>query len=130
MIERVAPADQATSLFAALQLIRHTLMHGGRILSVKDQLPFDERTAVNHLAILTWRALGLMFDGPDPRPDQPLNFGDPGNIVRRTIVGSANLTVRLSGDPVNPQLADLPNFKFTVSSMLVPTPSETAPSVK
>lgn len=80
MVERVLPED-AKQTFDALQLVRHTLMHGGRIASVLNRLPFDEQTAVNILAVVTWRALSQMFQGQDSRPEQPLTFGEPQNVV-------------------------------------------------
>jgi hypothetical protein len=53
-IRRVHPAG-ADEIFKTLQLIRHTLMHGGRIISVVDRLPCDEQQAVNKLAFVTWQ---------------------------------------------------------------------------
>jgi hypothetical protein len=116
MVERVFPKN-SKEVFDALQTIRHTLMHGGRIASVLSKLPFDDQTAVNTLAVITWRALGQMFDKPDPRPDTPLNFGDPESVVRRTLVAGAKFVTRLKGDPNDPQLRDIPEIKFEAKQM-------------
>ncbi|MEK7854824.1 MAG: methylamine utilization protein MauJ, partial [Acidobacteriota bacterium] len=112
VIERVHPKN-AEEVFRTLQLIRHTLMHGRRIASVLDQLPCDEQQAVNKLAFVTWKAIGLMFSKPDPRPEMPMTFGYSDNLIRRTLVAGARVvTTLVRGDPNNPQLADFPAIQF------------------
>lgn len=88
-------------------------MHGGRIASVVHRLPCNEEQAVNKLAFVTWQAIHLMFDKPDPQPEVPLLFGYADNIVRRTLVAMAQVSTTLlpSGDPNNPQLADFPHIQ-------------------
>ena len=68
VIERVHP-EKADEVFKGLQLIRHTLMHGGQPASVLDRLPWNEQQALNKLAAVAWHAIGLMFCSPDPRPE-------------------------------------------------------------
>jgi hypothetical protein len=115
VIERVHP-ENSEEVFESLQLIRHTLMHGGRIASVLDQLPCNEQQAVNKLAFVTWQAIGEMFKRPDPRPETPMNFGYCDNLVRRTLVGGVHvITTMLRGDPNNPQLADFPTVQFEIT---------------
>lgn len=46
VVETVHP-DNAEEIFKTLQLIRHTLMHGGRISSLQGQLPCTDQEAVN-----------------------------------------------------------------------------------
>jgi hypothetical protein len=114
VIERVHPENSA-EVFESLQLIRHTLMHGGRIASVADRLPCNEQQAVNKLAFVTWRAIGEMFGRPDPRPETPMTFGYCDNLVRRTLVGGVHIvTTMVRGDPNNPQLADFPAVQFEI----------------
>lgn len=84
LIERVHPEN--AEVFETLQLIRHCLMHGRRIASVLDQLPCDGHQALNRLAVVAWRAIGLMFGNPDPRPESPLTLGYCDDLVRRTLV--------------------------------------------
>jgi len=114
LIERVHP-ENAEEVFETLQLIRHCLMHGRRIASVLDQLPCDEHQALNKLAAVAWRAIGLMFGNPDPRPEAPLTLGYCNDLVRRTLVAGVRvITTLLRGDPNNPQLADFPTFNLDV----------------
>jgi hypothetical protein len=116
VIERVHP-ENSEEVFKALQLIRHTLMHGGRIASVLDQLPCTEQEAVNKLAFVTWRAIWEMFERPDPRPETPMTLGYCDNLVRRTVVGGVHITTTMvRGDPNNPQLADFPTVQFEITS--------------
>ncbi len=113
IVEQVHPKN-AKEIFEALQLIRHTLMHGGRIASVVDKLPCNEEQAVNKLAFVTWQAIHLMFDKSDPQPETPLSFGYTDNIVRRTLVATVEVSTTLlpSGDPNNPKLADFPHMQL------------------
>lgn len=113
IVERVHPQN-AKKIFEALQLIRHTLMHGGRIASVVDRLPCTEEQAVNKLAFVTWQSINLMFDKPDPHPENQMSFGYTDNIVRQTLVTTAVVLTTLlpSGDPNNPKLADFPHIQF------------------
>jgi hypothetical protein len=79
LVERVHPQN-LDEVFDALQLIRHTLMHGGRIASVLERLPCNANQAVAKLAFIVWQAINLMFDRPDPyadRPDQSSDFSVP-----------------------------------------------------
>jgi hypothetical protein len=116
VIKRVHP-ENAEEVFKTLQLIRHTLMHGGRLSSVADQLPCNEQQALNKLAFVAWHAIGLMFGKPDPRPETPLTFGYCDNLVRRTLVAGVRVvTTLLRGDPNNPQLADFPTIKLDASA--------------
>jgi len=115
IIERVHP-DNSDEVFKTLQLIRHTLMHGGRIASVLDQLPCDEQQAVNKLAFVTWQAIALMFSTPDPHPEILFTFGYCDNLVRRTLVAEVHIrTTMLRGDPNNPQLTDFPTIQFEIT---------------
>lgn len=112
VVERVHP-ENAEEVFKTLQLVRHTLMHGGRIASVADQLPCNEQQVLNKLAFVAWHAIGLMFGKPDPRPETPLTFGFCDNLARRTLVAGVRVvTTLLRGDPNNPQLADFPTFNL------------------
>lgn len=115
LIERVHPKD-AKEIFETLQLIRHTLMHGGRITSLLGRLPCNEQQAVNKLAFVTWHAIGLMFTRPDPRPEVPMSFGYCENLVRRTVIAGMRVVTTLleQGNPNDPQLAHFPHFDFGV----------------
>ncbi|MHB8482039.1 MAG: methylamine utilization protein MauJ [Nitrospiria bacterium] len=122
VIQSVHP-ENPEEVFKTLQLIRHTLMHGGRLSSVLDQLPCDEQQAVNKLASVTWQAIGRMFSNPDPRPEEPLNFGYCDNLIRRTLVVGVHIKTRLiRGDPNNPQLADFPHVQ--IDALPAPWPTE------
>jgi hypothetical protein len=72
LIEQVHP-DSSGEIFKTLQMIRHTLMHGGRISSIISRLPCDEQQAVTKLAFITWQAISRTFTKPDP-PDAPLDL--------------------------------------------------------
>ena len=120
-IETVHPED-ADEIFKTLQLVRHTLMHGGRISSVRDQLPCDEQQAVNKLAFVTWQSIFRMFSNPDPRGEEPFNFGYCDNLVRRTLSFGLHIKTTLKGgDPNNPQLADFPHVQIDATA--APWPS-------
>lgn len=105
----------ADEVFKTLQVIRHTLMHGGRINSVLDQLPCTDEQAVNKLAFVTWHAIGFMFTGADPEPSKPMELGYRDSLVRRTLVAGATITTGMQGDPNNPQLANFPSIQFRVT---------------
>lgn len=113
----IARVQQINSdeVFKTLQIIRHTLMHGGRISSVLNQLPCTDEEAVNKLAFVTWQAIGFMFTKADPDPSKPLELGYRDSLVRRTLVAGANITTKMQGDPNNPQLADFPSIQFKVT---------------
>jgi hypothetical protein len=113
VIRQVHPQG-ADEVSRTLERIRHTLMHGARIDAIIDQLPCNQFEAVNKLAYVTWHAIALMFDNPDPRPDEPLQLGYVDNLVRQTIVGGAVMVVRLPGDPNAPALRDFPDVKFDI----------------
>lgn len=117
-VERVHPKG-AEEIFKALQTIRHTLMHGGRIESVIDELPCTAEQAINKLAFITWHSMDVMFSNPDPQKEAgPLHFGYLDSFVRRTLVAGAHVktTLKAGGDPNDPRLADFPNFDFTVEN--------------
>jgi hypothetical protein len=112
VVETVHPTD-AEQVFKTLQLIRHTLMHGGRISSIRNQLPCTEQEAVNKLALVTWQAISRMFTNHDPRADEPLNFGYCDNLVRRTLTFGVHMkTTLVGGDANNPQLANFPHVQI------------------
>lgn len=115
-IHQVHP-DHADEIFETLQIIRHTLMHGGRIASVIENLPCNEQQAVSKLATITWLAISAMFDSPDPRPEDTLTFGAVENIARRTIVVTADVTIRLPGDPDNPQIGAFPKTGLKIERL-------------
>ena len=115
-VETVHPED-AEVIFKSLQLIRHTLMHGGRISSIRDQLPCDEQQAVNKLAFVTWQLIFRMFSSPDPRAEEPFNFGYCDNLVRRTLSFGVHIKTTLKGgDPSNPRLADFPYVQIAATA--------------
>jgi hypothetical protein len=119
VLQTVQP-EGTDQIFEALQTIRHTLMHGGRISSIIDQLPCNAEQAVNKLAYITWHAIWMMFKPSEG--EETLNFGYVDNIVRRTIVGTAHVvTQMLGGNPNDPHIKDFPNINFTA----VPTSAYT-----
>jgi hypothetical protein len=118
VIQLVHPTG-SDEVFKTLQLIRHTLMHGGRIASILDQLPCDEQEATNKLSYVTWNAISRMFNKADPSPEQSMTFGYVDNVVRRKIVGSAHVVVGMPGDPNNPRISDFPKINFEVTKKQV-----------
>lgn len=119
LIERVHPKD-SDEVFKTLQKIRHTLAHGGRISHVIGDLPCSEEQALNKLAFVTWNAISLMFNKPDPDPSAPLDFGYVDNFARRKIVGSAHMVFGRGGDPNNPDIKDFPKVDFSVRQLDTP----------
>jgi len=127
IVEAVQPTN-AEEVFKTLQLIRHTLMHGGRISSIQSQLPCSEQEAVNKLAFVTWQAIARMFSNPDPREEEPLNFGYCDNLVRRTLTFGAHIkTTLVGGDPNNPRLADFPHVQIDAVPEPWPSPQPESP---
>lgn len=116
LIEKVHP-DSSDEIFKTLQTIRHTLMHGRRISSVIEKLPCDEQQAVTKLAFVTWQAIFSTFTEPDPKPDEPLNFGFVDNVARRKLVAGALITTTLPGDPHDPQIIDFPKIDVTIKDI-------------
>ena len=125
MVECVHP-ESADEVFTTLQRIRHTLMHGGRIASVIHEFLCNEEQVVNKLAFVTWHAIGLMFNKPDPQESRPFDFGHVDNFLRRTLVASAHIKTTMKGDPNNPQLADFPSIQLTVDKTPIAPLSESA----
>lgn len=64
-----------SDVFETLQKVRHTLLHGNRIESIVAELPCNPQQAVDTLARVTWWAIWLMFDKPDPAKDRDLALG-------------------------------------------------------
>ena len=95
-VEAVQPTE-AEEIFQALQSIRHTLMHGGRISSIRDQLPCDEQQAVNKLAFVTWQTIFRMFSNPDLPGRKPFSFGYCDNLVRRPLSFGVHIKTTLKG---------------------------------
>ena len=126
MVERFYPTN-TDEIFKPLQLIRHTLMHGGRIASLADKLPGNPQQAVNIMAFVSWQALLLMFEKIPSGHERPISVGYKDQFVRRTVVATADMTVRMPGDPNNPKIEDLPAVNFKVEH--APTQSN-ASSVK
>jgi hypothetical protein len=121
IIYRVHPQD-GDEVFKALHKVRNTLMHGGRIQSILDDLPCHEQQIVSKLAFVTWRAIGLMFDKPDPQPVKPLHFGFVDNVARRNLVASVKIVATmLRGDPDDPQIEDFPSVDFQMETSLPAT---------
>ncbi|MEJ1962944.1 MAG: methylamine utilization protein MauJ [Gammaproteobacteria bacterium] len=132
MVERIHPED-ADEVFETLSLVRHTLMHGGRISSVASELPCTQEQVLNKVAFVTWQAIGYMFSKPDPleSEDQPFNCGYVENVVRRTMVASTHVsTTLLRGDPDNPQLVDFPEIKTELTQQFVPAGHSAATSIE
>jgi hypothetical protein len=110
LVRRVQP-HQPDEVFQVLQRIRHTLMHGGRIADIPD-LPCSDQQAVNKLGVITWNAIAFMANKTDdPRPEAPLTFGVPDHYVRRKLVATAHMRLRLP-NPDNPNIADFPAINF------------------
>jgi hypothetical protein len=113
LVERVHPKD-VDEIFGTLQLIRHTLMHGGRIEAFRNQLPCSSQEAIDKLAAITRQAIGLMFSNPDPDGPQPLTIGVVPTVVRRRIVGSAYIQTAMRGNPEEPDIRDFPKIDFQI----------------
>jgi uncharacterized NAD(P)/FAD-binding protein YdhS len=109
LVQRVHPSN-ADSIFETLQHIRHTLMHGGRIETIRSQLPCTDQEAVGKLAAITRQGIGLMFANPDPEPQTPLTIGIVPTVVRRRIVAKAHITTALGGNPDEPDIANFPSI--------------------
>jgi hypothetical protein len=125
LVRRVHP-QQPDETFEVLQRIRHTLMHGGRIADIPD-LPCTDQQAVNNLGVITWNAIALMASkAADPRPDTPLTFGVPDHYVRRKLVATAHMKVRLP-NPDNPNIADFPVINFEAKYVRTEVPPNTGP---
>jgi hypothetical protein len=113
IVERFYPTN-ADEIFQPLELIRHTLMHGGRIASLAGKLPGDAQQAVNIMAFVSWRALFLMFKKSPPDHEKPISVGYKDQFVRRTIVAIADMTIGMPGDPNNPKIEDFPDVNVKV----------------
>lgn len=123
MVETVRPKDGG-EIFQTLQKIRHTLLHGGRTSDIQNELPADEQKIVTTLAAVTWHAIWRMFDKPDPRSDQQLQLGYVDNIVRRRMIVSADVSVKMPGDPNAPKMEDFPKINAEVTIMRRDAPAE------
>lgn len=115
MIERVHPKD-SDEVFEALQLVRHSLMHGSILDSVQAQLPCTGEQAVETLAYVSWQAIGLMFSESDPHPNETMALGQSEQLIRKTMVASARVrTTLLRGDPNDPRIEDFPTIEVSLT---------------
>lgn len=103
-------------IFATLQKIRHTIMHGERIESVEHELPCSAEQAINKLANITWNALGMLFDPPQLGAPVQLAFGIPDSFVRKTMVMGVNIRTTVPNQGGTTGVPDLDRFpKIEVS---------------
>lgn len=103
-------------VFNALQKIRHALMHGDRIASVIEDLPFDEISAVNWMEQIARMAVTSMFRGNDPDPPDQITMGYRDNIARQSAVMCLHVRVGMLGaDPRGPRPEDIPNIEITMT---------------
>jgi hypothetical protein len=119
VVERFYPKT-ADEMFEPLQLIRHTLMHGGRVASLVGKLPGDAQSAVNIMAYVSWHAILLMFRKLPP-DQQPISVGYKDQFVHQTIVGTADMTIRMPGDPNNPKIEDFPAVDVKINRAATPS---------
>jgi hypothetical protein len=114
VVDRVHP-EGGQEVFATLQKIRHTLLHGGTLESISKELPCSVQDAVETLARITHGAIGLMFVGGAPDPDEELHLGSPDTVVRQNAVVCFHVTTALrAGDPDNPRIEDFPEISITL----------------
>jgi hypothetical protein len=115
LIERVHP-EHANEVFETLQKVRHTLMHGDRIESIAAALPCSPQQAVDKLARVTWSAIGVMFDQPDPKEGKDFVLGGPDTVVRGSMIASVHMITTLlpGADVDHPQLEDFAQPEFTM----------------
>lgn len=115
-IVRRAHPDDADVVFKTLQKLRHTLMHGERLESIAHELPCTPQQAVDKLARVTWSAIGMMFDLPDPAAETDLVLGAPDTVVRGNMIASVHMITTLlpGADIDHPRLEDFPVPEFTM----------------
>lgn len=115
VVQRVQP-DDGVEVFETLQKVRHTLMHGDRVQSIASELPCTPQQVVDTLAHVTWSAIGLMFDKPDPATEKDMVLGYPETVVRGNMIATVHMVTTLlpGADPNNPRLEDFAEPKFTM----------------
>jgi hypothetical protein len=115
IVQRVHPND-ADEVFETLQKLRHTLMHGDRVQSIAAELPCTPQQVVDKLAGVTWSAIGLMFNKPDPAVEKDLVLGAPDTVVRGSMIASVHMITTLlpGADVDHPRLEDFPEPAFTM----------------
>lgn len=118
LVGRVDPAH-GSDVFETLQKVRHTLLHGNRIESIVAELPCNPQQAVDTLARVTWWAIWLMFDKPDPAKDRDLALGYSDTVVRASLIASIHMETTLlpGADIDHPRLEDFPTPTLTMESL-------------
>jgi hypothetical protein len=107
-------AENPDDVFDTLQKIRHTLMHGDRLSSIEHELPCTIDQATTKLAQIAWNAIAVLFDRSRAAAPQPLMFGQPETVLRRTLVARIDVSTELLGDHESPQIENFPEMNISM----------------
>lgn len=110
------PSEEAgRTAFRALTKIRHTLMHGRRIGSIEDELPYDGVAATNQLAQLARNAILKLSDVSRHGADTlELIVVENADVVRGNVIGAAHVQTVFGPDANNPSLPDTEGVRVSI----------------
>ena len=99
-------SDEETgkTAFRTLTRIRHTLMHGRRVSSIEERLPYGSKIATNQLAQVSRNAILKMSDFSSYAPSLAVSIVENEDVLRGNVILSAHVKTAF-GDPNNPQLS-------------------------
>jgi hypothetical protein len=115
IVSSFSEEELGRTTFQALVKVRHALMHGRRMETVLDSVPFDQKELVNSLAQIARNAIFRMSDFTDYEDKRlHLDIVDSDDVVRGSIIASVEVQTVFGPDPNNPTLIDRSGFKISV----------------
>jgi len=126
VVARFQP-ENPDDVFDALQKIRHTIMHGDRLSSIEAQLACTVDEAVTKLAQIAWNAIAVLFDDSRATPPQPLMFGQPETMLRRTVFAALDVMIELLRDHDYPRIENFPDVNISMEYRFSPPRDVTTP---
>jgi hypothetical protein len=117
VVARFQP-ENPDEVFDTLQKIRHTIMHGDRLSSIEAELACTVDEAVTKLAQIAWNAIAVLFDESRATPPQPLMFGQPETMLRRTVFAALDVMIELLRDHDSPRIENFPDLSISIDYRL------------
>lgn len=107
--------EKGRTAFKTLTKIRHTLLHGRRLGSIEESLPYDGVVATNLLAKIARDAILKMSDFSKHGSDRlELALVDSADVVRGKVVGAAQVQTVFGPDPNNPSLPETEGIRMSI----------------
>ena len=107
--------NQSDEVFSCLYRARNTLMHGGCLEDIENDISVSGEHLVDLLGKVTWYGLLRAF----PREALPteLTIGQPATYVRRELAAAVHVTVRMpESSDGSPNIDNFPDIQVTIVS--------------